>query len=144
MFALSARTLAPIVAGAALLIATVGGTAHAFSSVAVSVSSADGHSILVDDAGKTLYRYTLDQGSTSTCYGGCAVAWPPVLVDSVPAVSNPALAAGLGVTPRDDGSTQLTYGGQPLYYFIDDVNPGDVSGQANGGVWFTVDAPVGG
>jgi predicted lipoprotein with Yx(FWY)xxD motif len=144
MFRFSSRTFAQVVAGAAFLVASLSGTAHAFSSVAVSVSSADGHSILVDDAGKTLYRYTLDHGSTSTCYGGCAAAWPPVLVDSVPAVSDPALAAGLGVTSRDDGTTQLTYGGQPLYYFIDDVNPGDVNGQANGGVWFTVDAPVGG
>ena len=44
----------------------------------------------------------------------------------------------LGTITRDDGSTQVTYNGWPLYYFQDDVAPGDTNGQGMEGVWFLV------
>ena len=44
----------------------------------------------------------------------------------------------LGTITRDDGSTQVTYNGWPLYYFQDDAAPGDTNGQGLGGVWFLV------
>ena len=94
--------------------------------------------ILVDDQGMTLYRYTPDQPNSSTCYGGCAVAWPPVLADSIPAVSDPTIAAGLGVAQRSDGNQQLTYQGMPLYHYVGDRQPGDAGGQGSDGVWFVV------
>src|SRR5690349_611290 len=92
---------------AALAAGVLAGTVQASPGVGVSTSSTIGHAILTDDSGKTLYRYTNDQGSSSTCYDGCAIAWPPVLVDSVPAVADPGLAQGLGTTSRNDGSLQL-------------------------------------
>ena len=88
----------------------------------------------------TLYRYTEDQGSTSVCYGGCAFAWPPVIVDSVPTVPSAAVAEALGTTARNDGTMQLTYLGQPLYYYVGDITPGDATGDASDGVWFVIDA----
>jgi predicted lipoprotein with Yx(FWY)xxD motif len=133
------RALALVALGAACLTSS----AHANPGISVSTSPSVGHSILVDDRGMTLYRYTEDQGSASTCYGGCAIAWPPVLVDAVPTVSNAALQQSLGVTSRNDGSTQLTYNSQPLYYYLGDTAPGDATGDASDGVWFVVDAPAG-
>jgi len=86
----------------------------------------------------TLYRYSADQAGVSTCYGGCAVAWPPVLVDGAPSVADPGLAASLGVASRDDGGQQLTYQGNPLYYYVGDSQPGQSNGDGSDGVWFAI------
>ena len=54
----------------------------------------------------------------------------------------PTVTAGDGVTgtfgtvKRDDGTTQVTYAGAPIYYFAKDTKAGDVTGQGVGGVWF--------
>src|SRR5262249_60845332 len=56
-----------------------------------------------------------------------------------------AIASGLGTTARTDGATQVTYNGVPLYYWAQDQQPGDTTGQNVGGVWFVVnpsDAPT--
>ena len=57
----------------------------------------------------------------------------------------------LDVIERDDGSMQVTYDGQPLYYWANDNAPGDATGHEVGGVWFvarvddsTAAAPGGG
>ena len=107
----------------------------------VATSSQIGHAILTDDHGLTLYRFAQDQGSTSACYNWCARIWPPVLVDAVPAVAEPMLAANLGASVRTDGSLQLTFGGAPLYYYVGDCQPGDANGQGSAGEWFVVEAP---
>jgi predicted lipoprotein with Yx(FWY)xxD motif len=59
-------------------------------------------------------------------------------------------AAGEGVNEdrlssitREDGSSQVTYNGWPLYYFVADEKPGDANGQDSGGRWFVV-TPDGG
>jgi hypothetical protein len=39
---------------------------------------------------------------------------------------------------RSDGSSQVTYGGWPLYYYSGDAAPGDVNGQGVNGVWYVV------
>ena len=106
----------------------------AFASPGVSSSG----SVLTDDRGMTLYRYTADQGGVSSCYGGCAAAWPPVLVDSVPSVADPGLAAALGTASRTDGGQQLTYQGSPLYYYVGDSAPGQATGDGSDGVWFAI------
>jgi predicted lipoprotein with Yx(FWY)xxD motif len=86
---------------------------------------------LVDRRGFAPYRFTHDRPASITCYGACAVAWPPYVV------ANRALASGtgahtglLGTVRRRDGRLQVTYAGHPLYYFIDDRRPGEVLCQA--------------
>ena len=52
----------------------------------------------------------------------------------------------LGMSERRDGATQVTYKGAPLYYYEDDKQPGDITGQGKeefGGKWYLV-SPAGG
>jgi predicted lipoprotein with Yx(FWY)xxD motif len=100
-------------------------------------SDAELGDILVDPRGMTLYLYTQDQPSVSTCYDACAAAWPPLLTDADP-TGPEAIVAGLGTTSRNDGGVQVTYNGMPLYYWAKDQKPGDTTGQNVGGVWFVV------
>ena len=44
----------------------------------------------------------------------------------------------MGTITRDDGGTQVTYNGWPLYYYAPDVKPGDAKGQNSGDIWFVV------
>ena len=49
----------------------------------------------------------------------------------------------MGTLHRPDGSTQLSYGGHPLYTYNGDVAPGVVMGQAinqDGGLWYVLNA----
>lgn len=48
------------------------------------------------------------------------------------------LAGTFGLTERTDGSMQVTYNGLPLYYWIVDKQPGDVTGQGVDDIWFVV------
>jgi predicted lipoprotein with Yx(FWY)xxD motif len=94
--------------------------------------------VLVDGEGLTLYLFTPDTGTESTCYDACASAWPAL---EGPATAGDGIDAGeLATTTRTDGSVQVTYFGHPLYFYAGDGAPGDVSGQNVGGNWFVVDA----
>jgi predicted lipoprotein with Yx(FWY)xxD motif len=98
---------------------------------------------LTDQAGRTLYIFTADKGTTSSCYGACAAAWPPLLTTGpVAAAAGPVVAADLGTTPRTDGTTQVTYAGHPLYYFATETGPDQVRGLGAQGAWFLL-APTG-
>ena len=84
--------------------------------------------------GLTLYVLTTDSANTSTCSGGCAASWPPLTVakGQVP-VAGTGLTGALGTFSRSDGSTQVTYNGLPLYYWVSDTKAGDTTGQGVGG-----------
>ncbi|MCA9840214.1 MAG: hypothetical protein KC422_25110 [Trueperaceae bacterium] len=93
---------------------------------------------LTDLDGKTLYIFTNDVAGegTSACYGGCAGAWPPYLIDAAEITEEEALSGQLSVVTRTDGTHQLAYNGMPLYYFAGDTKAGDTTGHEVGGVWF--------
>jgi len=103
----------------------------------VALASSSFGKILVDGDGMTLYVFTPDTGTASTCTGGCAQAWPPLVGPATP--GDGTAAADLGTTTRDDGSTQVTYHGHPVYHFAGDSAAGDTSGQGSGGKWFVID-----
>ncbi len=84
--------------------------------------------ILVDSKGMTLYYFKKDKNGKSACYGACAQAWPPVTTDGNPVARNGAMAGKLGTTMRNDGSTQVTYAGWPLYLYAGDSKPGQANG----------------
>ena len=97
--------------------------------------------ILVDGNGRTLYLFEADKGSSSTCYGACAAYWPPLLTGGAPMAGTGVNGSLLGTTKRTDGTTEVTYGGHPLYYVVTDHNPGDATGQAvsnYGAAWYVV------
>jgi predicted lipoprotein with Yx(FWY)xxD motif len=120
-------------------------TAPAGGAATVSTAGGELGDHLVGPNGHTLYLFEKDTGSTSTCTGACAQAWPPLLTTGPPIASGAARADLLGTTERDDGTTEVTYGGHPLYYYVDDTAPGQAAGQdveAFGAEWYAV-APTG-
>lgn len=97
--------------------------------------------VLVDSNGMTLYDFHKDKGTTSSCYGACAQAWPPVTTEGEPTVGNGASTSKLGTTERKDGTTQITYAGHPLYTFVEDKKPGEANGndvKAFGASWYAL------
>jgi predicted lipoprotein with Yx(FWY)xxD motif len=73
--------------------------------------------ILFDGTGQAIYLFDKEQATRAECYGECAEAWPPVLTRGSPVAAGGVDAVALGTTKRADGSTQVTYGGHPLYYY---------------------------
>jgi predicted lipoprotein with Yx(FWY)xxD motif len=115
---------------------------HGGDPAVVRSQATDLGKVLTDDRGRSLYLFEADKGSTSVCYGACAVAWPPLLTTGKPQVATGALAGLLGTTKRKNGSLQVTYRGQPLYYFVRDTRAGQTLGQGLdgfGGEWYVLD-----
>ena len=84
---------------------------------------------------------TADSRRASSCYGTCAKAWPPFLTKSVPRALRGADRAKLGTVKRRNGTTQVTYAGHPLYYYVGDTKPGQILCQnvrEYGGLWLVV------
>jgi predicted lipoprotein with Yx(FWY)xxD motif len=89
----------------------------------LTVGDSEHGSIVTDDEGMSLYAFLPDDRGASTCTGGCAATWPP-LVDDVGV--GPGIDPDLvGSVARADGSLQVTYAGWPLYYYAPDAEPGD-------------------
>ena len=127
-------------AAAAPASAAAGGSGAAAPAGATTVSAQKGAlgNYLTDGSGKSLYLYTPDTSSTSTCYGQCIAFWPPFVTTGAPKAGTGATAGMLGTSPRTDGTTQVTYNGHPLYYFKGDKAAGDTSGQGKAGTWYLV------
>ena len=162
--ALRRARLAVVLTAGAILMAACGGTSSGGTTTTAGGSAAGGaasggstgaavvttHSspigtYLTDAQGRTLYLFVADTGDTSTCTGGCATAWPPLTTTGTPTGSGQVNAAWLGTTVRDDGTTQVTYAGHPLYYFARDTSAGAMMGQGSNGAgakWWVV-APSG-
>lgn len=123
-------------------------------------------SYLTDSHGRTLYIVVGDDDQNVACAGECADAWPPFTLESIESMmdesmsgesmsgesmSGDAMAMAtidadlVGTVARDDGTTQVTYQGHALYYFVGDEEPGEVNCQAIenfGGTWYVI-APSG-
>ncbi len=91
---------------------------------------------LIGPNGRALYLFTKDAKNVSNCYDACATAWPPLLTDVAPQADSGVKASLLGTTKRKDGKLQVTYAGQPVYYFVSDKASGDWTGQGVGDVWW--------
>ena len=99
--------------------------------------------IITDDKGMTLYMFTPDARNVSNCEGACLNVWPPVMLKSDETLSSVGVDGNLrrsklGVAMRFDGSRQVTYNGFPLYWWVRDKTPGDITGQWVGNVWFVL------
>jgi predicted lipoprotein with Yx(FWY)xxD motif len=97
--------------------------------------------MLFDGKGRALYLFTRERTSRSRCYGECARAWPPFLTKGKPRARSDVKGSLLGTTRRRNGEVQVTYRGHPLYYYVDDREPGQVLCQdvvEFGGTWLVV------
>ena len=114
--------------------------AAAKTSAAVQLKATSLGQVLVDDKGMTLYMFMKDSDGKSACSGPCASTWPALTVTGAPSAGKGIGQDDLGTITRDDGATQVTFYGHPLYRYGPDTKPGDVNGQGVGGVWFAVRA----
>ena len=99
--------------------------------------------ILVDGGGRTLYEFANDTNGNSACTGQCATNWPPVAAPSPLPTSLAGVTGQIGMITRQDGTSQLTIAGHPLYTFAGDTAPGQTNGQGkilDGGLWTVVSA----
>jgi predicted lipoprotein with Yx(FWY)xxD motif len=112
--------------------------AQAASGTTVAVASSKLGDILVDADGRTLYAFTKDKGDQSACSGQCASNWP-ALTGSATAGTG-VQASLLSTSMQANGTSQVTYGGKPLYHFAGDTKAGDTNGQGVGDVWFVLSA----
>ena len=139
LIALVALTVAACGGGGAATAAPPKTSTGAAATVGVSNSSLG--SILVNSSGRTLYLFKADSGTMSACSGACATAWPPLQATGKPTAGKGLTASKLGTITRSDGTRQVTYNGHPLYLFVKDKKPGDVTGQgvtAFGAHWFAL------
>jgi predicted lipoprotein with Yx(FWY)xxD motif len=114
--------------------------ADAASAPTVTVVTSRYGKVIADSKGEALYLFTKDGRGRSHCYGACAGAWPPFLAKGKPRAGKGVVASGLGTTRRRDGKLQVTYKGQPLYYYVAD-KPGVILCQdvnEYGGDWLVV------
>ena len=87
--------------------------------------------------GMTLYIFTPDTATTSTCVDQCAANWPPLTVSAAgDASAGSGVTGAVGTITRADGTLQVTLGGHPLYYFANDKAAGDVNGQGLNDKWY--------
>jgi predicted lipoprotein with Yx(FWY)xxD motif len=98
--------------------------------------------IIATGNGDTLYDFVPDTPHHSACLNdGCVFQWPPLIEDGPITVGAGLNRSLVGTLRRPDGSTQISYGGHPLYTYNLDVEPGLVTGQAidqNGGLWYVI------
>jgi predicted lipoprotein with Yx(FWY)xxD motif len=92
-------------------------------------------SILTDAEGLTLYTFDNDDPTAGTCGTGVSATWPALTAEGTPAGDVPG---ELAVAECDDGTTQVTYDGAPLYYFSGDSAAGDANGDGVAGLWHVV------
>jgi predicted lipoprotein with Yx(FWY)xxD motif len=121
------------------------GLAASASSVTVKTQTGPLGSYLADGSGRALYLFASDTGSTSSCSGACAAAWPPLNANASVSAGDGASASDIATITRQDGTKQVTYAGHPLYYFAGDSSAGQTNGQGVdgfGALWWLV-APSG-
>ena len=113
-----------------LALALTGTAALAQTSAPAKVADTSKGKALVDAKGMTLYTFDRDTAGKSACNGQCAQNWPPLM-----AAVNASASGDWTVITRDDGSRQWAYKGKPLYLWVKDTKPGEVTGDGVNNVW---------
>jgi predicted lipoprotein with Yx(FWY)xxD motif len=100
--------------------------------------------VLFSGSDRAVYTFTRDgtgDPARSRCHGDCAAAWPPFFAKGRPRAAVGVKRSLLG-TIRRGSRRQLTYRGQPLYFYVSDPK-GEVLCNnivEFGGTWFAVTA----
>ncbi len=87
--------------------------------------------ILVTNKGFALHMFAPDAARQVSCTGGCATAWPLLLVHGGETVAAGARVRPglLGTAPNPGGGRVITYDGWPLYTYLGGASPGRAAGQ---------------
>ena len=145
----SAPVLAAAIAGSALLsacnnqsVTTLSSPPTTDATLTLTIQHSPAGPILATGQGYTLYDFLPDTPHHSACLNdGCVFQWPPLILTGPIHVGNGVNRALVGTLNRPDGSTQVSYGGHPLYTYNLDVRPGLITGQAidqDGGPWYVI------
>jgi len=113
---------------AAAFVAMSAGSAIAAAPVTTGKSAAG--PILTDTHGMALYTFDMDADGTSNCNDQCAVNWPPLF-----AGAHDTAEGDYTIIKRSDGKKQWAYKDQPLYLWVKDTAPGDITGDGVKDVW---------
>jgi predicted lipoprotein with Yx(FWY)xxD motif len=105
---------------------------------AMATVSGKSETILTNTKGMTLYYRTTDVPPSTVCSGGCASAWPPLLVSGSSTPTSATSLPGKLSAQADANGTQVEYNGHPLYTFSGDTAPGQTTGEGFGGIWHVV------
>jgi predicted lipoprotein with Yx(FWY)xxD motif len=117
------RSLAALLALAALVVAGCGQRGAAAGGATVETAKIGGATVLVDSSGAALY--TPDGGAD--CTGACAKIWIPLAAGASAPTKADSVPGSVDTTTRADGTRQVTYDGKPLFAFAQDT-PGKVTG----------------
>jgi predicted lipoprotein with Yx(FWY)xxD motif len=103
----------------------------ACTSMAASPAKDQG-GMLTNANGMTLYVFDNDVAGAgkSACNAECAAKWPPLSAGSYDKGTG-----DYSIINRDDGTMQWAYKGKPLYLWLKDQKPGDMTGDGVKGVW---------
>jgi predicted lipoprotein with Yx(FWY)xxD motif len=106
----------------------------------IAVRDSEFGTMLFDSKRQAIYIFENDSKGKTVCYGECAEAWPPVFTEGEPRAGDGVKESLLGTVKRRDGKLQVTYAGQPLYFYAHE-KPGEVrchNIDLNGGLWWVV------
>ncbi|MCZ4273820.1 hypothetical protein [Maritalea porphyrae] len=120
------------ISGAAVVAFVAGGVVFAAGHIPVQQFDTELGKVLTDKNNMTLYTFDKDEAGVSNCYDTCAEKWPPLFADM------DVHEGDYSVVERKDGTKIWAFKGQPLYLWVGDSEPGDVSGDGVGGVWHVV------
>ncbi|MQA80896.1 MAG: hypothetical protein GEV10_20840 [Streptosporangiales bacterium] len=86
--------------------------------------------VLVDSKGMTLYVAEQEASRKIACTDSCLALWEPLTVsEGTTLSSDDGLTSSLSTVQRpDNGDTQVTYRGYPLYTFTEDSGAGELAG----------------
>jgi predicted lipoprotein with Yx(FWY)xxD motif len=106
----------------------------------ITLGDSEFGSMLFDSKKQAIYIFERDTEGKSACYDECAEAWPPVYTDGEPQAGKGVKQSLLGTIERRDGRKQVTYAGQPLYFYAHEA-AGEVkchNVNLNVGLWWVV------
>lgn len=134
------RWMTTLLAGCAALVlltaaagVTAYGAAYTVDTAKIMVKGASMR-VLTNTKGMTLYYLATDTPKGSSCTGGCAKIWPPLLSTSAPS-SDEKLPGKLALVKTANGS-QVSYNGHLLYTYSGDTAPHQANGNGVAGKWW--------
>lgn len=92
----------------------------------VKEAQANGHTVLTNSKGLTLYSLSVEKHGRFICTGSCLKTWFPLVVARGVKPTGPV---ALGTVKRPDGRRQVTFKGKPLYTFDGDSRKGQAGGE---------------